>query len=144
MDAFRPPPASHQGVLRDLGLGASSAALIEAVKAGLPVDTFTALARRLRVSEATLAGVVGLSGSTLARRKRAGTLTPAESEHVLRVAALLDRGAEVFGSEADAAEWMTTTNVALGNLPPLSLADTELGAREVEDLLGRLEHGVYS
>jgi uncharacterized protein (DUF2384 family) len=95
MDAFRPPPASHQGVLRDLGLGASSAALIEAVKAGLPVDTFTALARRLRVSEATLAGVVGLSGSTLARGASARARSPpTESEHVLRIARLLDRASE--------------------------------------------------
>lgn len=35
-------------------------------------------------------------------------------------------------------------HLALGGDSPLALADTELGAREVDDLLGRLEHGVYS
>ncbi len=144
MEAFRPPPPGPRGLLRDLGLDASRAALIEAVKAGLPVHTFTVLARRLHVSEATLAEVVGISSTTLARRKRAGTLTPPESEHVLRVAALLDRAAALFASEADAAAWLTTANLALGHVTPLALADTEVGAREVEDLLGRLEHGVYS
>jgi uncharacterized protein (DUF2384 family) len=32
----------------------------------------------------------------------------------------------------------------LGGKTPLEYADTEPGAREVEDLLGRLEHGVFS
>ncbi len=144
MEAFRPPQAAQQGVLHDLGLGASSAERIEAVKAGLKVEVFATLARRLGVSEAGLAKVVGLSGTTLARRKRAGTLTPDESDHVMRVAALLDQATQLFGPEDEAAEWLTTPNLALGHATPLALADTELGAREVEDLLGRLEHGVYS
>ena len=33
---------------------------------------------------------------------------------------------------------------ALGEKVPLELLVTELGAREVEALIGRLEHGVFS
>jgi len=83
--------------------------------------------------------VVGISLSTLQRRKRTGELTPAEGEHLLRVAALMDRARQVFGDEAEAADWLTHENVALRHEAPLRMADTELGAREVEDLLGRLE-----
>jgi len=144
MDAFRPPPLRPQGVLHDLGLAPDPAALIAAVKAGLDVRVFVDLARRLGVSEARLAEIAGIASTTLTRRKRAGTLSPAESEHVLRLAALLERAAHVFEDEADAADWLRTPNLALGGDTPLALADTELGAREVEDLLGRLEHGVYS
>jgi len=144
MDAFRPPTPRPQGVLHDLGLAPDPTALIAAVKAGLDVRVFVDLARRLGVSEARLAEVAGIAPSTLTRRKRAGALAPDESEHVLRLAALLERATQVFEDEADAADWLRAPNLALGGVAPLALADTELGAREVDDLLGRLEHGVYS
>lgn len=144
MNSFQPPATSDRGLFDELGLRAERAALIDAVKAGLPTRVFVDLARRLGVAEATLAEVVGISVSTLQRRKRSGELTPAEGEHVLRVAALLDRARQVFGGEAEAADWLTHENLALGHATPLRMADTELGAREVEDLLGRLEHGVYA
>jgi putative toxin-antitoxin system antitoxin component (TIGR02293 family) len=144
MDAFRPPTPRPQGILHDLGLTPTPTELIAAVKAGLDVRVFVDLARRLGVSEARLAEVAGIAPTTLTRRKRAGALTPDEGEHVLRLAALLDRAVQVFEDEADAADWLRAPNLALGGVAPLALADTELGAREVDDLLGRLEHGVYS
>ena len=144
MDAFRPPTPRPQGILHDLGLIPTPSELIAAVKAGLDVRVFVDLARCLGVSEARLAEVAGIAPTTLTRRKRAGALTPDEGEHVLRLAALLDRAVQVFEDEADAADWLRTPNLALGGDSPLALADTELGAREVDDLLGRLEHGVYS
>lgn len=144
METFQPPAAPERGLFHELGLSPERAALIDAVKDGLPTRVFVDLARRLGVAEAALAEVVGISVSTLQRRKRAGALTPAEGEHVLRVAALLERARQVFGDEHEAADWLTHENLALGNETPLRMADTELGAREVEDLLGRLEHGVYA
>lgn len=143
MDAFRPPAAHPQGVLHDLGLAPDPVAQIAAVKAGLDVRVFVDLARRLGVPEAHLAEVAGIPPTTLTRRKRAGALAPDEGEHVLRLAALLDRAARVFDDEADAADWLRAPNLALGGVAPLAFADTEVGAREVDDLLGRLEHGVY-
>ena len=144
MESFHPPSLRRQGVLHELGLASEPAALIAAVKAGLDVRVFVDLARRLGVSEARLAEIAGIASTTLTRRKRAGTLSPDESEHVLRLAALLERATQAFDDEADAADWLRTPNPALGGVAPLAFADTELGAREVDDLLGRLEHGVYS
>jgi putative toxin-antitoxin system antitoxin component (TIGR02293 family) len=144
METFQPPAATQEGVLAGLGLGAGRTAWIAAAKAGLSTEVFVRLALRLGVSEARLAEVVGLSSTTLARRKRAGAFTPAEGERVLRVAVLLHRAAEVFGDEDEAAAWLATENAALDHATPLSWAETEFGASEVEDLLGRLEYGVYS
>lgn len=144
MDAFRPPIPDRRGVLHDLGLAPDPAALIAAVKAGLDTKVFVDLARRLGISEAGLADVAGIAPTTLSRRKRAGTLSPEEGDHVLRLAALLERATRLFEDEADAADWLRSPNVALGGIAPLAFADTELGAREVDDLLGRIEHGVYS
>ncbi len=144
MDAFHPPAPRPHGVLHDLGLDPAPSELIAAVKAGIETRVFVDLARRLGVSEAHLGEVAGIAPSTLTRRKRSGTLVPAESEHVLRLAALFERATQVFEDESDAADWLRTPNLALGDVAPLAMADTELGAREVDDLLGRIEYGVYS
>jgi putative toxin-antitoxin system antitoxin component (TIGR02293 family) len=51
----------------------------------------------------------------------------------------------LFEGDRDAAvEWLTTPQTALGDRVPLDLARTEIGAREVERLVGRLDHGVFS
>ena len=144
MDAFIPPSTQPTGVLRALGLTGRPHDLIKTVKGGLSIQVFRALAEALDVSDAALANLAGISGTTLTRRKRAGQLTPDESEHVLRIANLLERAAQVFEDVGDAAEWLKTPNFSLGNVTPLSYADTEIGAREVENLLGRIDYGVYS
>ena len=132
------------GLFANLGLSRQANDLIGAVKQGLPVTTFRALADSLDVSEASLADVTGISVTTLTRRKRSGQLSQDESEHVLRIAALLDKAIHVFESPEDARDWFKTPNLSLGDVTPLSYADTEVGGREVENLLGRIEYGVYS
>ncbi len=144
MDAFVPPPAQSTGVLHALGLTSRPHDLIKVVKGGLSIQVFRALAEALNVSDAALANLAGISGTTLTRRKRVGHLTPDESEHVLRIANLLERAAQVFEDVGDASDWLKTPNLSLDNVTPLDYADTEIGAREVENLLGRIDYGVYS
>ena len=56
----------------------------------------------------------------------------------------MGRAVEVLESEENARRWLTSPQFGLGGAVPLEYAETEVGAREVEDLLGRIEHGVYS
>ncbi len=145
MRPYHPSPSDGSTVLRQLGVHAAGTHdLIAAVKRGLSTTVFEGLAARLGVSEAELAGVTGITSSTLLRRKRAGRLSAEESEHVLRVAALLDVASRLFEGVEEGSAWMRGANAALGGASPLAYADTELGAREVENLLGRIAYGVYS
>jgi putative toxin-antitoxin system antitoxin component (TIGR02293 family) len=57
---------------------------------------------------------------------------------------LLKKADDVFGDGASAREWLTHKQPGLGGAVPLDFARTEIGAREVENLLGRIEYGVYS
>jgi len=57
---------------------------------------------------------------------------------------LLKKAEDVFGDGKSAREWLTHKQAGLGKVVPLDFARTEIGAREVENLLGRLEYGVYS
>ena len=119
-------------------------AVIGAVQAGLPFDEVEALRAGLGLPLDKLAPKIGLSKATLHRRKIEGRLTPAESDRVMRYARLLGRAVEVFESDDAAREWLARPQYGLGGAVPLDYAETEAGAREVENVLGRIEHGVYS
>jgi putative toxin-antitoxin system antitoxin component (TIGR02293 family) len=71
-------------------------------------------------------------------------LTPAESDRAVRMARVYANAVEMIGDEEKAIEWLSTPNRALGGEMPLDQLDTDTGARVVEDLLGRIAHGVYS
>lgn len=128
-----------------LGLRATTTDdLIDRLKRGLSMEAFDRLRDQLDVKAEALAELAGVSVRTLARRRRdAEPLTPETSERLLRLARLYEIAAETLGSEDEARRWLKEPNVALGGRTPLDYADTEPGAREVEDLLGRLSHGVF-
>jgi putative toxin-antitoxin system antitoxin component (TIGR02293 family) len=118
--------------------------LIAALKAGLPVQELEELRSELDVPMERLAPLLGLSKATLHRRKAAGKLDVAESDRVVRFARLLGKAVQVMESIEQAQRWLAAPQRGLGGAVPLEYAETEVGAREVEDLLGRIEYGVYS
>jgi putative toxin-antitoxin system antitoxin component (TIGR02293 family) len=118
--------------------------LIVFVQAGLPVSELDALQNILDVPLDQLAPKLGIARATLHRRKAAGRLEPDESDRVLRFARLMGKAVEVFENETAARAWMSSPQFGLGGETPLDYAMTELGAREVENLLGRIDHSVYS
>lgn len=120
------------------------AALAQAVREGIPACRFDALKKLLGVSTEKLTDVVGISASTLSRRRKRGAFSKDESERVLRIARVALRAADVLEGKENARKWLTEPARALGGEKPLEFADTEPGAREVERLLVRLDHGVYS
>ena len=122
----------------------TSSRLIEAIQQGLPIKVLDDLQSRLIMSIEKLAPMLGISKATLHRRKIEGRLGRDESDHVIRFARLFGKAVEVFESEEAARGWLKSPQVGLGGAVPLDFAETEIGAREVEDLLGRIEYGVYS
>ena len=111
---------------------------------GLPLASFERLRGELGVSGSRLAEIIHVAERTLRRRRQAGRLRPDESERLLRLARLFERAREVLGSSERARMWMSEPVPALGGHTPLAYADTEPGAREVERVLGRIAHGVFS
>jgi putative toxin-antitoxin system antitoxin component (TIGR02293 family) len=120
------------------------ASLIALVRMGLPVSELDTLQNVLDMPIDKLAPKLGISKATLHRRKAAGRLEPDESDRVVRFARLMGKAVEVFGTEAAARAWMSVPQYGLGGETPLDYAGTELGAREVQNLLGRIDHSVYS
>jgi putative toxin-antitoxin system antitoxin component (TIGR02293 family) len=80
---------------------------------------------------------------TFKRRQDADQrLDPVESDRFLRLVGLVAAAEDTFGNTDKALAWLGRENRALDGQTPLSLADTDLGARSVETLLGRIGHGL--
>ncbi len=117
---------------------------IREIENGLPVSSFTAIRNDLGITDKDLAQVIRVPKSTLAVRKKRGRFSFEESERLYRVQRLLLKAVDVFGDLEMARKWLKEKAYGLGDVSPLEFARTEIGAREVENLLGRLEHGVFS
>jgi len=134
--AAAPAPAA-----RTKGVVASGSLVVSRVKEGLPASAFDLLCQAFEVARERMCQIVQIPARTLARRT---VFKPEESERIVRLGRLFQRATEVLGSDAEARTWFRAPQSALGGVSPLDYADTEPGAREVEDLLGRLEHGVFA
>jgi putative toxin-antitoxin system antitoxin component (TIGR02293 family) len=141
----RGAPGPHAYVVL-LGLETFDApALLKTVEKGFLYRTFERLQRNICLPFERVTALVDIPRRTLTRRKREGRFLPDESDRLLRASRLFGKTLELFEGDREAAtEWLTTAQPALGGALPIDLARTDVGAREVETLIGRLEHGVFS
>ncbi|MCX4027493.1 DUF2384 domain-containing protein [Endozoicomonas sp. SM1973] len=112
---------------------------------GLSVKAIADIEKALGIDQKTFLLISGMSKATLSRRKEAGRLTPDESSKVYRFAQLYDLvKAMMLDDDEKARDWLQTPEPLFGGKTPLEYARTEFGAKEVEDLIGRIRHGVFS
>lgn len=122
--------------------GRSVSEMVAVVNRGFPIGTVERLMKRYGIPESYLVEVMHISPSTYRRRKRSGRLSADESDRLVRIAGLYAMAEDVLGDSVSSANWMREPNRSLGGETPAAYAVTEVGAREVEDLLGRLAHGI--
>ena len=115
------------------------------VMSGLPVSVLRELAKALGMTPLGLAPIVNITGKTLSRRLEAkGKLKQDESERAARLMRVFSRAVVVLRDPDKARSWLNRPLRALAGQSPLSLVATEPGAREVEQVLGRIEHGIFA
>jgi putative toxin-antitoxin system antitoxin component (TIGR02293 family) len=118
--------------------------LRETVKAGLPYASLEALIDKFGLAREEAAAALHLPQRTIARRKKEQKLQADESDRLLRLARVGAQAAATLGSDEKAVQWLRRPNRALGNRAPLDLIDSDIGTRQVEEVLGRIEHGNLS
>lgn len=119
-------------------------ARIERVAQGVPAKSFDAFLAVSGASSDRIADAIHLSVRSVQRRKKNNEPLPGPaSERLVRLAELYARAEEVIGDGELVKQWMQTPRSAFNGKTPLQMAGSELGAREVEDMLGRVEHGVF-
>jgi putative toxin-antitoxin system antitoxin component (TIGR02293 family) len=135
---------SHVLGLRKEPASALEMALI--IQKGLPASTLSRVCRRLSMEEHQMAGILGVPAGAIPRLRRTPhqRLSPAVSDRLYRMADLFLLAADVLEGEGAARHWLLSPQPGLGNRVPCDLMGTEASAREVEDLLLRVDHGVLS
>jgi putative toxin-antitoxin system antitoxin component (TIGR02293 family) len=117
--------------------------VMEQIQRGFAYSVFERFQRNTELPYRLLAAAAEIPERTLARRKESGRLEPDESDRLARLSRVVARTIELFeGNVDDARGWLTSPATALGGRTPLDFAATDAGAIEVEQLIGRLEHGI--
>lgn len=115
------------------------------ILAGLPATVLRRVGAFLGLRPAKVGPIVNINEKTLERRLKANArLKPYESERVARLMRIISLATSVFECEEHARDWLKRPLRELGAQTPLQSAATEPGAREVERVLGRLEHGIFA
>jgi putative toxin-antitoxin system antitoxin component (TIGR02293 family) len=118
--------------------------LEQAVAAGLPAEVVRHLADSTGTTLRELQEVTLIDRSTFSRRIRQhARLKVDESDRIARVARVAALAMEALGRD-EALRWLREPNVALGKRIPLGMLGTDAGARQVEQIIGRIGHGVFS
>lgn len=133
------------GGTRTLGRAlASDGDMRQAIRDGFPPAVVERLMHASGLTLKELAAALDLSPRSLQRRRAGGKLARYESDRLYRLARLVAIATEYLGDPDRARLWLKRPNRALGGLAPISAIDTELGARQVENILGRVAYGGVS
>lgn len=112
------------------------------VRQGLPFQALAVVMEGYGIAREPACRLLHLSHRNFLRRREQGRLSPDESDRLVRLARVLAHANRVFEDAAESAEWIRTPNTALGRQQPLSLLDTDIGVQQVDQVLGRIEHGI--
>ncbi|MDQ3290017.1 MAG: DUF2384 domain-containing protein [Bacteroidota bacterium] len=119
--------------------------LIQAVRAGVHFNLFQEFAAKVPFSQTEWSQYLHLSEKTLQRyKKEESTFDPLQSERILEIIQLFEKGEAVFGDKENFNTWLNTSNVALGNVKPKDLLDSSFGINLLQDELIRIEYGVFA
>lgn len=116
------------------------------IEEGLYPRSIDSVKAALELNDYEVSFAVGISTKTIGRlraqpKKRLKVIV---GDRLFRAARLFAFATSVFGDKELAREWLRSPQIGLKNRIALKLMNTEAGALEVEDLLGRIEYGVLS
>ena len=136
------PSAASRVLSAETGRTGERLAFVEDIRAGLPFEAVVEAAETLQVTIKDLADFGVIPMRTLSHSKKSGRFSQVQSDRVARFFRVWREAQETFGEADRARRWMERPTRPLGDQSPVSLLDTEEGARLVEALLGRIDHGL--
>lgn len=139
----RPVPVAEPAAYRPQRV--SGLAIIEQARQGIAALRVDQLTQLLGVSFKEMAGLLQVAERTLHRFRREGHLDSQASERLLLLENLTAHGLQVFDAQTEAlANWLRYPLRELNGQAPLVLLTTISGFGLVDDVLTRIEYGVYS
>jgi len=140
------------------------------IRKGIPWGVISHIKKEFNLPDEVIAQIIGVSCRTIARRRKTvkipvkttrvavsgkprkrkanlialERLSPVESDRVYRFARIIALAEDVFEDKEEALEWLKSPQYGLGGLVPFDMLQTDAGAREVEELLVRIDYGILS
>jgi putative toxin-antitoxin system antitoxin component (TIGR02293 family) len=116
--------------------------LVEEIRGGFGFAQVAALAKEAGVATDDLISFGIIPRRTFTHSKRNQRFTPAQSARLARFFRVQQKAKGTFGTAEKAMQWLKRSTKPLQDNAPINLLDTEEGARLVEDLLTRIDHGI--
>jgi putative toxin-antitoxin system antitoxin component (TIGR02293 family) len=125
--------------------GLSDFDFIKIAHHGITKGSIDSLASYLGITKKNLVeNIFDVSVKTLERKDTNAKLDKKTSSHAVEIAKVIQHAYEVFRDPEKIKLWVNRENKALNNNRPVQLFDTLTGLNMVNDILGRIEEGVYS
>ena len=111
---------------------------------GVSKSQIGSLSKAMCLSLATIANLLAVSLRTIQRQPEGKVFDRNVSERAIKLAQLTAHGVNVFGAKEEFCAWLQTPVVALGNKTPMSILNSTMGVELVDNIVGRIEHGIFS
>ncbi|MFH4509891.1 antitoxin Xre/MbcA/ParS toxin-binding domain-containing protein [Vibrio alginolyticus] len=145
LKSFKPKQSHKANFWFMLGIEDAETGRTDAVHKGFEPKVYRNIVERVKLSQSEFQNVTLIPVSTVKRRlKNDERFNTQESDAIYRLAMLLKLATELFDDEERALTWMRENVYGLGGKRPLDMVSTTVDFEIVKDLIGRLEHGVFS
>lgn len=118
--------------------------LIALTRKGIPKNVLMMLCSLINIPLEKMSKLLHISLRTIQRKSDTDLLNSYTTEQILEIAEVITKGIEVFGTIDAFNHWLSSEIHALNGHKPIDYLDTSFGTGMLLDILGRLEHGVYS
>jgi len=119
--------------------------MIETVRKGINFKYFLSVPGNGSFNLREWSNILHLSERTMQRyKKESMRFEPLQSEKILQIAMIFQKGKDVFGDEDKFSQWLSSENLALGGAKPKELLDNVFGIKMIEDELIKIEYGIFA
>jgi putative toxin-antitoxin system antitoxin component (TIGR02293 family) len=119
--------------------------LIETVRKGINFKSFLSVPGNNNFNLHEWSNILHLSERTMQRYKKESIpFEPLQSEKILQIALIFQKGKEVFGDEKKFSQWLSAENLSLGGSKPKELLDNVFGIQMIENELIKIEYGILA
>ena len=145
LKSFKPKHSNKKNFWFKLGIEDAKTARTEAVHQGFKTQVYRNIIDRTKLSQSEFHRVTHIPVSTIKRRlQKNERFNTQESDAIYRFAMLIKLATELFNDEKQALKWIRESVYGLGGKRPIDMVSTTVDFEIVKDLIGRVEHGVFS
>lgn len=117
--------------------------LVDLARTGIETKYLREIQEMSSLTDKELSDILPISQRQLSRYAADHKLNKEITSHLIQLVDLFQKGFQLFGQHKFK-QWIRTKNKVLNNNTPVELMDTSIGIEMIEDVIGRIEHGVYS